>query len=147
MHLQKFINDKAKIIILHSLAKWPNDAFFAALLTSEAYLEMFRDLVRIHFDPGPFNWSWSNVPIQVLHIIQVATDLLEGEEKYAREYLPELGRWTSYLSYFAKDLLIHQVSLPFLRIEFIHFFTALLISSVSLGSNSSVHRAPFQRQL
>ena len=74
MHLQKFINDKAKIITLHNLAKWPNDAFFAALLTSKAYLEMFRDLFRIHFDRGPFNWTWCNVQIWVEPQTSILTD-------------------------------------------------------------------------
>ena len=52
---------------------------------------MFRDLVRILCDNGPFNWIWSNVPIWVEHVIQLAEDLKEDEEKYAREYVPELG--------------------------------------------------------
>ena len=92
MLLKKYFSSKAKIVLLQCLAKWPNIEFFVALLTSEAYLQMFRDLVRTHFDREPFNCTWSNVPILWVHPIQLALDLPEGEEKYAREYVPELGR-------------------------------------------------------
>ena len=64
---------------------------FTAMMTSEIYLEMFRDFVSIHLEYGPFNWTWSNVPIWVEHNIQLAENLTEDEAKYAREYVPELG--------------------------------------------------------
>ena len=53
---------------------------------------MFRDLVRTHFKEGPFKWDWSNVPISIYHVIQLAENITENEDKYAKEYMPELGK-------------------------------------------------------
>ena len=61
------------------------------MLTCETYLGMFRELVGIHLEYGPFNWTYSNVPIWVEHNIQLAANLTEEEDRYAREYVPELG--------------------------------------------------------
>jgi len=62
------------------------------MLKCETYLGMFRELVGLHLEYGPFNRTYSNVPIWVEHNIQLATNLTEEEDRYAREYVPELGK-------------------------------------------------------
>ena len=62
------------------------------MLTCETYLGMFRELVDLHFGNGPYNWTSSNVPIWVEHNIQLAENVTQEEDRYSREYVPELGR-------------------------------------------------------
>ncbi len=64
---------------------------FEGMLTSETYLGMFRELVDLHSGNGPYNWTFSNVPIWVEHNIQLAENVSQEEDRYSREYVPELG--------------------------------------------------------
>jgi hypothetical protein len=36
-------------------------------------MEMFRELVKIHSEPGPFNKPWCNVPMAKFHKLQGIT--------------------------------------------------------------------------
>ena len=63
-----------------------------AMLTSETYLGMFREMLDIHLDTGPFNFTFSNVPIWIEHNIQLAENVSQEEDRYSREYVPELGK-------------------------------------------------------
>ena len=62
------------------------------MLTSETYLGMFRELLDIHFENGPFNFTFSNVPIWIEHNIQLAENVSQEEDRYSREYVPELDK-------------------------------------------------------
>jgi hypothetical protein len=43
------------------------------MFSSETYMEMFRELVKIHSEPGPFNKPWCNVPMAKFHKLQGIT--------------------------------------------------------------------------
>jgi len=40
---------------------------FSAMINSETYLSMFRELISTHFDGGPFYRNYSNVKMYEAH--------------------------------------------------------------------------------
>jgi hypothetical protein len=47
--------------------------FFSGMLDSATYIKMFDELYENAIQTGPFNRTWSNVPVVLDHTLQVKT--------------------------------------------------------------------------
>ena len=63
------------ILLLSDSDSYPLCIFVVAMVTSDTYMAMFRELVAMHNDSGPFNRSYSNVPMFKLHQVQKTVKL------------------------------------------------------------------------
>ena len=86
---------------------------FSEMFSSDTYMELFRELVKSHSEPGPFNKTWCNVPMAKFHKLQEADIKTEEDEsRYSRAYVSELA------SQFREEEMIVGVNLKGAGIHF-----------------------------
>ncbi len=118
MNEQNTSNDNKQFISYDSkiFFKWwlqQKYFWFLEMFSSDTYMELFRELVKIHSEPGPFNKPWCNVPMAKFHKLQDAEIKTEEDEsRYSRAYVSELA------SQFREEEMIVGVNLKGAGIHF-----------------------------